>query len=284
MRNKHENGFTLIELSIVLVIIGLIAGGILLGKDLITAASLRGTIKQLDQYKTAVNTFRIKYNCIPGDCANAVSFGLGTSGGPGDNGNGDGLIDSRYGNGELGSWSYNKEMVNFWYHLRQANMLDAPVSGWINATPSAANTTYAPPLKAPNASVIWAFSAVNTGLNVFATAAIMQTGNSFSYPASFSVTQAYALDSKMDDGLPGSGLVRATWIAADYAQVSNYVPGQTASGMNNCYHAVGCTMAFCTSLQEPNQYDLGGKWKWPNPVNDGDVDSIECGLAFSGAF
>src|SRR3954463_15618522 len=74
-------GFTLIELSIVLVIIGLIVGGILVGQDLIKAAEIRATVGQIEKYNSAVNTFRTKYNGIPGDLSgsaggNASAFGL----------------------------------------------------------------------------------------------------------------------------------------------------------------------------------------------------------------
>ncbi len=63
----HVKGFTLIELSIVLVIIGLIVGGVLVGQDLIRAAGVRSTISQIEKYQTAVNTFRGKYGYLPGD-------------------------------------------------------------------------------------------------------------------------------------------------------------------------------------------------------------------------
>lgn len=74
IRLHTRTGFTLIELSIVLVIIGLLVGGVLVGRDLIRAAEIRSTIGDLEKLKTAINTFRVKYNCLPGDCPNATSF------------------------------------------------------------------------------------------------------------------------------------------------------------------------------------------------------------------
>jgi prepilin-type N-terminal cleavage/methylation domain-containing protein len=70
--------FTLIELSIVLVIIGLVVGGVLVGQDLIRAAYLRAQIAQIDQYNQAVNTFYAKYQALPGDMnvPTATQFGF----------------------------------------------------------------------------------------------------------------------------------------------------------------------------------------------------------------
>ncbi len=77
----QQAGFTLIELSIVLVIIGLIVGGVLVGQDLIKAAEIRATISQYEKYNAAMNTFRTKYNGMPGDLSatQAIAFGLGTA-------------------------------------------------------------------------------------------------------------------------------------------------------------------------------------------------------------
>jgi prepilin-type N-terminal cleavage/methylation domain-containing protein len=71
-------GFTLVELSIVLVIIGLIVGGILVGRDLIRASEVRSSVSQLEKLDTAVNAFRLKYEALPGDISaeQAAAFGM----------------------------------------------------------------------------------------------------------------------------------------------------------------------------------------------------------------
>lgn len=76
---KHR-GFTLVEISIVLIIIGLVLGGVLAGKEMIKAAEFRSVVKDVEQFNSAVNTFRIKYKCLPGDCTNATEF-FGTDAG-----------------------------------------------------------------------------------------------------------------------------------------------------------------------------------------------------------
>lgn len=80
-----RHGFTLVEVSIVLVIIGLIIGGVLVGRELIRAADIRATISDIEKIKTTLNTFKLKYNCLAGDCPNATDYFTGSS-----NGNGDG--------------------------------------------------------------------------------------------------------------------------------------------------------------------------------------------------
>lgn len=60
---KRSRGFTLIEISIVMVIVGLLVGGILVGRELIAAAQMRGVLKVVEQSNTAVNTSRA--TCVP---------------------------------------------------------------------------------------------------------------------------------------------------------------------------------------------------------------------------
>lgn len=127
------SGFTLIELSIVLVIIGLITAGVLVGKDLIRQAELRSVITDFERYNTAVNAFKAKYNCLPGDCPYATDF-FGTQTGGGGcpyptvesgtgnpltcNGNGSGSI---WGSSETGF--FLQERVRFWQHLAAAGLI-----------------------------------------------------------------------------------------------------------------------------------------------------------------
>lgn len=115
MPAPSRHGFTLIELSLVLVIIGLLVGGVLAGKALIQQAEIRAAASSLENLETAYRTFQLKYNCIIGDCPNATDFfgmnyvvvaaGCPPSGGAGNgNGNGDGFIDKSSGDTSDGSW------------------------------------------------------------------------------------------------------------------------------------------------------------------------------------
>ena len=67
-------GFTLVELAIVLVIIGLIVGGVLAGATLIRNAEMRAIITERDKYETAINTFRLRFKALPGDMATATTI------------------------------------------------------------------------------------------------------------------------------------------------------------------------------------------------------------------
>src|SRR6187399_2125428 len=72
--NAPMRGFSLVELSIVLVILGLLTGGILAGQSLIRAAELRAVSTEYSKFVTAGRSFRDKYFALPGDMANATSF------------------------------------------------------------------------------------------------------------------------------------------------------------------------------------------------------------------
>lgn len=95
-----RHGFSLVELSIVLVILGLLTGGILTGQNLIRAAELRSVTTEFQRYQAAIMTFRSKYFALPGDMRNATDFWGASSGCSGAspsgtcNGNGDGLLSS----------------------------------------------------------------------------------------------------------------------------------------------------------------------------------------------
>ncbi|MCE2927088.1 MAG: prepilin-type N-terminal cleavage/methylation domain-containing protein [Rickettsiales bacterium] len=123
--------FTLIEISIVLVIIGLIAGGVLVGQDLIKAASIRAQIKQIETHEAAFNTFRLKYNGLPGDLINPDQFFTNTLTGAA-TGNGNGIVEFQnnnfYDDGVL--WDTGAgEVRRFFTQLSDANLTQGQFDG-----------------------------------------------------------------------------------------------------------------------------------------------------------
>ncbi|RPH49688.1 MAG: prepilin-type N-terminal cleavage/methylation domain-containing protein [Desulfobacteraceae bacterium] len=75
--NRNQKGFTLVEIAIVMVIIGLLIGGILKGQEMINNAKVKRVVKQADEMRAAVMTFYDKYGQYPGD-ENSTLFPPGT--------------------------------------------------------------------------------------------------------------------------------------------------------------------------------------------------------------
>lgn len=122
---KRTQAFTLVELAIVLVIIGLLVGGVLVGQELIKAATLRRQMAQVEKVLQAAVTFRLKYNCLPGDCVKAtLFFGSATQPDRVTNGNGNGLIEHEVGaNGCRYRWmSTVEEWPSVFDHLAAAHL------------------------------------------------------------------------------------------------------------------------------------------------------------------
>ena len=234
---KRSLGFTLIELSIVLVIIGLIVGGILVGQDLIKAAQIRATVGQIEKYNTAVNTFQTKFNGMPGDlnATTASGFGLLTMAGTTGRGDGNGLID-----GTVTSPSaWCQECGVFWVHLSQANLIDGSFSS------TAAQLDAATPVAVPAASVSNIFPLAKigrgndilagsaSGLNYYLITDILSAATTGSVTANGFLTpiEAYNMDAKLDDGMPVLGIVQAKGAAnaTSAASITMFTDGASAA-------------------------------------------------------
>lgn len=222
-----RNGFSLVELSIVLVILGLLTGGILAGQSLIRASELRSVTNEYSRYITALQTFRDKYFALPGDMSNATSFwgkdntncagDLGSVGTPGAcNGNGDGVIDP------AAAASVRGERFQIWKQLALAGLIEGSYSG-IAGTGGNNHTVFAtnsPPSKLGNAG--WGVSNLNQTATASTTIFQIDFGNHFQFGAQSTTAgptvivlkpeELWNIDTKLDDGRPGNGKVIAQGI------------------------------------------------------------------------
>jgi len=224
-----RQGFSLLELSIVLVIIGLIAGGIVAGASMIRAAELRSLITQETQFKIAIYTFRDKYLGLPGDLKNATAFwgAEPVANCPGDettpstttatcDGNGNGQINWNAQPSGVGNESFR-----FWQHLANAELISGSFTG-VQAAGNCNGTGECEvdiDINAPSTP----FSGAGWSID-YRDASTSLTGNHFPRPSAnimflgteqnyttgafLSPAEAWNLDKKNDDGKPGTGRVR----------------------------------------------------------------------------
>ena len=262
MKAAHaKRGFTLIEIAIVLVIIGLIAGAVLVGQDLIKAATVRAEATELQKVETAIYTFRDKYSALPGDISNATTF-FGTIDANGytvANGNGDGTIASTIsvggseGNcvqGPATQFSYGaspNEVEEVFHHLNLAGMGNYAIAPPTQYAGSGLTTL---PTAVLGGGMLvtcltttqWGFAPIyasGTGIVIGAISAPYSTrieyalGYGATAPLLITPDMAQRLDMKMDDGQPLTGRIGVLLTCSGGA--GNVLPPSTYQAMtSNC--------------------------------------------------
>ena len=214
-----KRGFSLVELSIVLVILGLLTGGILAGQSLIRAAELRAVSSEASRYSAAINSFRDKYFQLPGDMNSATKFwGTDPDGCPTHtnriaksstcNGDGNGLVDQY------------AEMFRAWQQLAAAGLIEGAytgVAGSLGAVDFVPNEN-APASKLANAEwglITQDYRGAATPSYAFGylyrNALIIGGRGDGIWPdlPVIKAEEAWNIDSKVDDGLPAQGRVVA---------------------------------------------------------------------------
>ncbi len=110
--SQRQAGFTLVEIAIVLVIIGLLLGGILKGQEMIVQAKIKNSISDFNGVLAAYNGYLDRYRALPGDDVQANRWTGGTLG------NGNSIIQGTY-----ESQTADAESRLFWLHLRLAGFI-----------------------------------------------------------------------------------------------------------------------------------------------------------------
>jgi prepilin-type N-terminal cleavage/methylation domain-containing protein len=182
MRAKQA-GFTLVEIAIVLVIIGLLLGGVLKGQELVTQARIKNIVGDFNGVTAAVYGYQDRYKALPGDDSKA---GTRWTSPAADVGDGDGLIE------DAKTGATNKETENFWHHLRLAGLITGDTS---------ATEGFKPPLNAVSGQITVNDSKA-TGAPLIMVGIVICSTN-------LSGKIAEAVDSQTDDGKPDTGSVLA---------------------------------------------------------------------------
>ena len=214
--NNKKSGFTLVELAIVLVIIGLIVGGVLTGADLIKAATIRSTVSDIERINAGATTFRGKYNGLPGDliASRAVEFNLSASG----DANAAGTVGLRDGNSVLegagaGSTSLRGEIALFWKDLGATGLIPGNYPGiGVVVGPAAAVTsanvnTYLPPSKLRDSAAYYVYSVAGRNFLYIGTITAIITTGVVTAANAVTPLEAKGIDEKIDDGAPTTGTV-----------------------------------------------------------------------------
>lgn len=258
---SSKRAFSLVELAVVLVILGLLVGGILSGIALIHLAQLRSVVTEHSTILTAVNGFRDKYLALPGDfngatavwkwqlygdstCINRVSATAAEDGAC--DGNSNGIIDHSDGSSNSGYY----ETSQFWYHLSRAGLLSANVRGSAAGIADIPSQDY----KSRYPSGFWSassyagpagnnwgapdfFEAVPPVGNIMAFGHYWGNSNMTSEPL-MPNADAFWIDTKLDDGKPYSGsvIIPANWI------VPNCGDGTTDYLLSN--DGADCSLVF----------------------------------------
>ncbi len=214
---KSEKGFTLVELAIVMIIIGLLIGGVLKGQELVSNAQVTATISQIKGIEAATSTFRDSFGAFPGDLPNATAR-LANCTGTCQVGAASATVGNSQINQDPGAAMAVEGLAAF------AMLAAADLINGVNATPIDATINFgdeSPETPIGGSGLVMGWGATNGTV----TAELGQTWTAGHYLAispnpaadigtatgtvALTPLQALKIDNKLDNGMPNTGSVRS---------------------------------------------------------------------------
>ncbi len=240
---RKQKGFTLVELSIVLVIIGLIISSVLVGQDLVRSAELRAVVTQYESFNAAVGTFRGKYEGMPGDLRGEADYGFVG------NGDGDTLLGTST---DLTAATTatpandNGENVSFWNHLGStgAAMIPGSYDGAAVAVATTSDTL-------PSSKVGEFWGVFSDGSSNYFMLGVRGGGAGIYLTADvLNPLDARNIDTKIDDGQPRRGVVHAR---DGHATDADTLPSYNATAGNATACVTGATNNTTVTYNTQNE-------------------------------
>lgn len=201
-----QAGFTLVELAVVMIIIGLLIGGVLKGQELIANAQIASTVAGIKGIDAATSTFNDTYNAFPGDMVNATTR-LPNCAAPCANGNGNSVL----GSAPNAAAANANEALQYWIHLNLADLVSGVDTSGTGAFGASMPTTNI------GGGLVAGYIATGAIANRTAAATgrgghylVLRTAaNAAGAGTTLTPNQVARIDRKMDDGSPNAGTVMA---------------------------------------------------------------------------
>ncbi|MGH8720657.1 MAG: type II secretion system protein [Burkholderiales bacterium] len=234
VRRAVQQGFTLVEIAIVLVVIGLLLAAIFKGEELIIQSRVKSVIADFSGVSVAFHGYYDRYGALPGDDARAAARWAAAAGG-----DGDGQVSGTYNNGNAACVA-GVESCSWWDHLRRAEFISGAgatqpsnVAGGLIGVQSGNGTapTYAPVLGGP------------AGAGGFIVAILCS--------ANLPEKIAIAVDTQLDDGVRTTGTLRGILQAAPNPPIPADATAPGVGGAGSYVETGTNVYTICRALQAP---------------------------------
>lgn len=255
--SKQKNGFTILEMSIVLIIISLIIGGIFAGASLIRESKIRAMLGEYDRFLKAIQEFQDKYGALPGDMLDAETYWGSDSLCPATvynevpkiatcNGDGGGTIGTST---TAAVFSNQHEWFRAWQHLSNAGLIDGKFTGAKGSAAEASEIGINVPTSKFSGggwSILYYLRVVSTanmwgGYGDWGHLLLFggEQASSYTNAAIITASEMLSIDQKIDDAKPGRGIVRAfrTGVQANCTEndtTQDSATYKTSNSQNNC--------------------------------------------------